>query len=125
LPPDEPRPHDPSTPAVEVTTAAPGAVVVTLRGEHDLHSRSAVADALARAGERANVLVDLTECAFIDSTIIGVVVAALQAQAERGARLELAIPPDADALRRVAEIAGLATFMTIHDTRSAGLASIR
>jgi anti-anti-sigma factor len=125
LPPDDPRQTDLPAPPVEVTTDAPGAVVVTLRGEHDLNSRPAVAAALARACERADVLVDLSECAFIDSTIIGVLVAAFQAQAESGRRLELTVPPDAHALRRVTEIAGLATFMTIHETRIAGLASIR
>jgi anti-sigma B factor antagonist len=130
LQPDDPRPsdppaHEPIEPTVEVTTDAPGAVAVTLRGEHDLSSRPAVADAIARAGERANVLVDLSECSFIDSTIIGVLVAAFQAQSERGARLELAIPPEASALHRVAQIAGLPTFMVIHETRIAGLASIR
>jgi anti-anti-sigma factor len=130
LQPDDPHPNDapargPLAPAVQVTTDAPGAVVVTLRGEHDLGSRAAVADALARAGERANVLVDLSECSFIDSTIIGVLLAAFQAQSERGARLELTIPPEAQPIHRVAQIAGLPTFMVIHETRIAGLASIR
>jgi anti-anti-sigma factor len=124
------RQHDPPAsgplaPTVEVTTDAPGAVAVTLRGEHDLNSRPAVADALARACERANVLVDLSDCSFIDSTIIGVLVASFQAQSERGARLELVIPPSAQAIERVAKIAGLPTFMVIHETRIAGLASIR
>jgi anti-sigma B factor antagonist len=127
--PDE-RPHGrpasgPIASTVEVTTDAPGAVAVTLRGEHDLNSRPVVAEALARACERANVLVDLSECSFIDSTIIGVLVAAFQAQSERGGRLELVIPPGTQAILRVAKIAGLPTFMVIHETRVAGLASIR
>jgi anti-anti-sigma factor len=125
LQPDDPRPHDQPEPAVELSTDAPGAVVVMLRGEHDLNSRPAVAAALERACEDADVLVDLTGCAFIDSTIIGVLVAAFQAQAEGGRRLELTVPPDAHAIRRVTQIAGLATFMTVHETRIAGLASIR
>jgi anti-anti-sigma factor len=127
--PDDPRPHDPppgepAGPAVEVTTER-GAVVVTLRGEHDLDSRPAVAAALERAGERADVLVDLTECGFLDSTIIGVLVAAFQARTERGERLELVVPPDAPAIHRVVQIAGLPTFMAIHETRAAGLAGFR
>ena len=123
------RPHDPPArgriaPPVEVTTEADGAVAVTLRGEHDLNSRPAVAEAIARACERAGVLVDLSECSFIDSTIIGVLVAAFRAQSERGGRLELAIPPGAREILRVAQIAGLQTFMVIHESRLAGLASI-
>jgi anti-anti-sigma factor len=110
---------------VEVEPHAPNVVVVTLRGEHDLTTKQLVSEALARAGTGADVLVDLSECSFIDSTIIGVLVLALQAQTELGRRLELAIAPDARAVQRVATIAGLATFLSIHDTRSAGLASIQ
>jgi anti-anti-sigma factor len=126
--PDE-RPHDPPAgdplaPTVEVITEASGAVAVTLRGEHDLNSRPAVSEAIARACERADVLVDLSHCSFIDSTIIGVLVAAFRAQSERGGRLELAIPPGAREILRVAQIAGLQTFMVIHESRPAGLASI-
>jgi anti-anti-sigma factor len=116
--------HDPPAAAVELTTEASGVVVVTLRGEHDLDSRAALSGALARAGERANVLVDLSHCTFVDSSVIGVLVAAHQAQVERGRRLELVIPADAGALLRVTQIAGLATFMVIHETRDAGLASV-
>jgi anti-anti-sigma factor len=123
LPPDDPRPNEQPAPAVEVSSAGAGAVVA-LRGEHDLNSRPAVAAALARASGHGDVLVDLCDCAFIDSTIIGVVVAAFQAQADAGRRLELVVPPAAQALRRVTEVAGLATFMTIHETRAAGLASL-
>jgi anti-anti-sigma factor len=111
--------------SVEVEPHGPNVVVVTLRGEHDLNSKQVLREALASAGADANVLVDLSECSFIDSTIIGVLVQAFQAQAERGRRLELAIPPAAHAVQRVVTIAGLTTFLSMHETRSAGLASMQ
>jgi anti-anti-sigma factor len=120
----DPCPNDLPEPAVELSAESPGAVVVSLRGEHDLNSRAAVAAAVERACEGADVLVDLTHCAFIDSTVIGVLVATLQSQSERGRRLELVVPADAHAIRRVAEVAGLATFMPVHETRADGIASI-
>jgi anti-anti-sigma factor len=99
-------------------------MIVTLRGEHDLNTRPELGEALARAGEESSVLVDLSECEFIDSTVIGALVVAFQTVTERGRRFELAIPADAKAVQRVARVAGLATFLTIHGTREAGLASI-
>ena len=70
------------------------------------------------------MLVDLSECSFIDSTVIGALVRAFQAFGEQGRRLELTIPPGANAIQRVAKVAGLTTFLVIHETRSAGLESI-
>lgn len=110
---------------VEVEVHATGVVTVTLSGEHDLNTKPHLSEALARAGANANVLVDLSECSFIDSTVIGVLVLAYQTQSERGRRLELTIPPSATTIQRVAKIAGLTTFLSIHETRSAGLASIQ
>jgi anti-anti-sigma factor len=103
---------------------APGAAVVALRGEHDLTTKSDLAEALARAGDGADVLVDVSDCEFLDSTIIGVLVAAFHAQTAAGRRLELAIPESAAQARRVAAIAGLASFLVVHDSREAGIASV-
>jgi anti-anti-sigma factor len=109
---------------VELEHHAPHVAIVTLRGEHDLTTRAAINDALTRAGDGSHVLVDLSECSFIDSTVIGVLVLAFQAYGEQGRRLELAIPPSASAVQRVAKVTGLTTFFAIHETRSAGLESI-
>jgi len=103
---------------------APGVAIVTLRGDHDLATRAEINATLARVGGEADVLVDLSECSFIDSSVIGALVAAFQTLAEGGRRLELAIPSDAVTIQRVAQVAGLATFLAIHETREAGLASI-
>jgi anti-anti-sigma factor len=47
-------------------------VVVGLRGEWDLHSRAALADALSRviASSRGDVVIDLSETDFIDTAIV-------------------------------------------------------
>ncbi len=113
---------EPGTVALE--RHAPGVAIVTLRGEHDLATRAEINATLARVGGEADVLVDLSQCSFIDSSVIGALVAAFQTFAEGGRRLELAIPSEAVTIQRVAKVAGLATFLAIHETREAGLASI-
>jgi anti-sigma B factor antagonist len=120
----EARAGGPVPGTVALERPAPAVAVVTLRGEHDLTTRAAIDNALTRAGDESHVLVDLSECTFIDSTVIGALVRAFQSFGERGRRLELTIPPDAKAIQRVAKVAGLTTFLAIHETRDAGLESI-
>jgi anti-anti-sigma factor len=51
-----------------------GAAIIVLRGEHDLATVPLVEDALARARFAGPVVVDLTDAAFIDVSIISVLV---------------------------------------------------
>jgi anti-sigma B factor antagonist len=109
---------------IEVQIHSPTASVVTLRGEHDLSSRPDLALALADAGEHRNVLVDLSESTFIDSSIISALLLASKRLQERDGALELVIPPAARAMRRVMEVTGVQEVLPSHETREAGLASI-
>ena len=101
---------------VKVEHPAPGLAVVKLRGNHDLSTQALVNEALAQAGEHARVLVDLSECTFADSCLIGALFAAHADITKRDGQLEVIIPPDATAARRVAELAGLAFSVPIHAT---------
>ena len=103
----------------------PGVAVVAVRGEHDLRTKAELAEALERASAHPHVLVDLSECSFMDSSVIGALFVASKRLEERDGRLELVIPPEAHMLQRVANIAGLAGSLPIHETRSAALASIQ
>jgi anti-anti-sigma factor len=112
-------------PTVSVETVAPDIGIATLGGEHDLDSKEALSDALARASEHSCLLVDLGECTFLDSTVIGLLVVTCQRMWEQGRRLELVIPREAELIHRVMKIAGLTTFLTIHGTRAEALASLQ
>jgi anti-anti-sigma factor len=79
--------------------------IVELHGEHDLSTSEAVRVALARL--RGHVLVDLSDCTFIDSKVIGTIVAASQALARERYRLELVLPPPGSHVRRALEVVGL------------------
>jgi hypothetical protein len=61
----------------------------------------------------------------MDSSVIAALFVASKSIEERDGRLELVIPPDAHILQRVANIAGLARSVPIHETRNAALASIQ
>ena len=56
--------------------AQPGIAVVALFGEHDLSGKQRLSDALAKASVRRDVLVDLSACTFLDSSVIGTLFAA-------------------------------------------------
>ena len=71
---------------VELTHHSPEVAVVTMRGEHDLSTASQVARALERAAVHSDVLVDLSRCGFIDSTVIAALVKTALAAHEQGGR---------------------------------------
>jgi anti-anti-sigma factor len=109
---------------IEVQIHSPTASVVTLRGEHDLSSRPDLALALAAASEHRNVLVDLSESTFIDSSIISALLLASKRLQERDGALELVIPPAARAMHRVMAVTGVQVILPSHETCEAGIASL-
>lgn len=81
--------------SVEVEQAD-GAVVVVLRGEHDLATAPMLEEMLTTAGAAGPVVVDLSDAAFIDSSTIGVLVAHSHPADSglRWSRLALVMPPE-------------------------------
>jgi anti-sigma B factor antagonist len=114
-----------AVPAVEVEFRPPGIAFVTLHGEHDLSSRQCLTEALAAASAKRDVLVDLSECTFMDSSVIAALFHARRKLDERGGRLELVIPESAATIKRVAEVTLLAAILPIHKSSEAALACIR
>lgn len=109
---------------VDVGHHDPGLAVVSMRGEHDLSTVPALAQALEQAAAHSNVLVDLSECSFMDSSVIQVLIKTAQSLKARGEQLVLVIPPEQRVVARVAELTGLSEILPIHPSRSAGIASI-
>jgi anti-anti-sigma factor len=73
-----------------------GAAIIVLRGEHDLATVPLVEDVLARARSAGPVVVDLTDAAFIDSSIISVLVR-YSRPADSGhawSQLAVVVPPE-------------------------------
>jgi anti-anti-sigma factor len=98
---------------IESASAWGYAGVVTVAGEHDL----ATAPELARVLESisGDVLVDLSTCTFVDSSVIGVIIARFKELELRDHRLELIAPPNGSIVARVLKISGVPSLITVHD----------
>lgn len=95
---------------------------ITIRGELDLATSSALFDPLREACEAADhVLVSLRECEFIDSTGISAIVQARKELAEVGCKLILF--DASQQVNRVLEITGLTSDRIFADSRDAALAA--
>lgn len=112
-----------AAPAAVELDAEAGITIVKLIGEHDLSDSHLLAAALRNAGDGARVLVDLSLCTYMDLSVIGRLITTRNRLYARGGRLELFIPPDA-AMCPIARRTGLATCLTTHTTREAGIASL-
>ena len=62
---------------------------------------------IALASLRGNVLVDLSECTFIGSTVIGTIVKAARTLASEGYRLELVLPAADSQVAKTLALVGL------------------
>jgi anti-sigma B factor antagonist len=120
----EHRKAPPTAPAVEIEYRRPGIALIKLRGEHDFANRQDLIEALATASAKPNVLVDLSECTFMDSTVIAAFFRAREILRRRGGRLELVIPQAATTIQRVARVTTLDKILPIHETQRAAVASI-
>jgi anti-anti-sigma factor len=115
----------PSKPAVDLEILPTWGAIVTLRGEHDLSTDAELGRAFAQALHRTRVLVDLSECEFIDSTIVKTLIAAHSHQLGSGGRLEVVIPSEARQVQRLAHLVRLDQIMPIHQSREAGIVRIQ
>ena len=109
---------------VDVRHDAPGIAVVTMRGEHDLSTTPEVADALAAAAAHSSVIVDLSGCSFIDSTIIKELMKWHRIVGANDDSFAVVIPPTQGQVRRVAELARLGDHFELHASESSALAAI-
>ena len=108
---------------IEVVSAR--TAVVTLGGDHDVASRDAIADAFRVAATGRDLLVDMTDCTFVDSTIIKLLLQTMRTLEEGQARLELVIDTASNGhVARVAELMGIAEVIPTHGTRSDGIRSL-
>lgn len=113
---EAPIPNETNGATVEVElrpVSAPAfAAVVRLCGEHDLATGDDLRTALAPV--HGSVLVDLSECSFVDSTVIGVLVADHQSRIREGHRLELLVPAENTHVTRTLNVSGVGRLLPLH-----------
>lgn len=96
-------------------TRRDGALVVALAGELDLYNAPAVREALTVALEAApdRLVIDLSEVAFVDSTVLGVL---LEARAHLRRRDGLVLAAPGAETRRTLQISGLDRHIAVADS---------
>jgi anti-sigma B factor antagonist len=101
---------------VEVTrqTLPGGAVVVRVEGELDLATSENLEDALDASDPAGHVVIDLSECTFVDSSAVRLFVAA--ARAAQKADGKVALVTRDPGILRVLEIAAVDTMLPVHDS---------
>jgi anti-sigma B factor antagonist len=112
---------------VEVERAGDDVSVFRVSGELDQSTAAELREPLneAIAGETRAVMIDMTNCGFIDSTGLGVIVDAWkQLQARDGERAGLSICCVEEEVRRLLELTGLDQAIAIRDTRDEALAAL-
>jgi anti-anti-sigma factor len=79
-----------------------------LTGEFDIAECEPLKAALARAAIRAvNVIVDLSQCAFVDCAVIGLLLHAQTVVARDGKHFGIALPSEPNAVIRAADLVHL------------------
>jgi anti-anti-sigma regulatory factor len=109
---------------VEVEFLSPETAIVALTGEHDLDIRERVRAALATARAARNIVVDFSACTFADTFVITTVLRAWRDQQDAHGELAIAVPPEADGIRRGLELMGVDGFLQLHENRAAAIASL-
>jgi anti-anti-sigma factor len=100
-----------------------GSCVIVLTGEHDLASVEELRAALDQAASARSIVVDLSQTAFIDSAVLGALIASHRRAGEDGNRWALVVGQGSGAaVRRILELTGLDAVMAVHASREDALA---
>ncbi len=98
-----------------------GSVVMALEGDHDLSTRPLIFEALAGVGPRANLIIDLTGCTFVDSTIISAILGAGQVTTPSEQTVSLVLPDDTSYVYRALSVLGMQDLVPVHGSIEAAL----
>jgi anti-anti-sigma factor len=112
---------------VKVGNLEQGVRTISVRGELDLSTAPELEGPLEEAldGDEGSVLIDLSQCEFIDSTGIALIVRAWQRLSSGANGRALVICSQNDQVRRVLEITGLELSIPVHLTRDEAISALR
>jgi anti-anti-sigma factor len=101
---------------VTVTFAGSNGAHVALRGEWDISTERLLADALTRAREQRQIVIDLSDCSFLDSRAIGMLLSLGAELAENTGHLAVVLPSSQSTVVRAFELLGIREVLSVHDT---------
>ena len=100
---------------VELSCPTPALAMIELVGEHDLGRYKPIGEALHLAAtRRRNVLVNLARCVFIDSTVVGLLLAARDETTADGGQFALVVPAQPSPVARAVDVMGMSALFTIY-----------
>lgn len=115
---------------IETRALGDGLHILSIRGELDLDTAPKLERELEslESTEVAGLLVDLSQCDFIDSTGVALLVKAwkrLDLVAEAGGRGRVVLCSPTAQVKRVLEITGLGSSISVHSSREAAEDELR
>jgi anti-sigma B factor antagonist len=96
---------------------APEVAVIAIAGQVDLYSAPELKRAVTRAIEDGakQLVIDLTQTGFMDSSGLGVLVGAMKRLRQGGGSVDVVAPDDG--IKRLFDLAGLTSVFPIYDSR--------
>ncbi|HYW29387.1 MAG TPA: STAS domain-containing protein [Gaiellales bacterium] len=99
-----------------------GPWIVRLTGEHDLATVDALREQFATVPGKEPLIIDLSDTAFLDSSILGVIVEEHARSVEAGGPFALVVP-DGSFAARLVELAGLSDRLPVYRSRAEAVAA--
>ena len=100
--------------------------MITFTGEHDLNTAPELRQTLAaELDDGFGIVVDLSGAAFVDSSILGVLLDARRRAREAGVAFEVALNDGAQPVERVLDVTGLRSSLPVHSTRAVAIEAAR
>ena len=105
---------------IDVEQLSANTAVVVLRGEHDVYTVPALRERLAELHDRGQcVIVDLSQTAFLDSSVLGALLGATETARAGGRDVAVVLgDPPTQAVARIFEVTGLAEVLPTRSTRA-------
>jgi anti-sigma B factor antagonist len=118
---------EPVTFEVQTEELEDGIRALTVRGELDMNTAPELERALEKglADGEASIMLDLSQCEFIDSTGIALIVRAWQQLEGDGGKGRLVLCCINHQVRRLLKITGVESSISMHEGRGAALAELR
>jgi anti-sigma B factor antagonist len=111
---------------IEVEQLSETTAAVMLRGEHDLYTVPSIRERLAALHARElDVIIDLSQTAFLDSSVLGALLGATEHARGQGKGVVVVLgDPPTETVARIFEVTGLGDVLVTRATRAEALAAV-
>jgi anti-anti-sigma factor len=110
--------HEPELSSIEVEIRPPRtpafAAIVKLCGKHDLATSARIRETLAPI--YGDVLVDLSDCTFLDSSVLNVFMLDSHERGHEGQHIEILVPAINVSVTRTLQVSGVTQLLTVHES---------